>query len=73
MNPKIKTFDCVTESRKWKEAASARLNAMSADEELAYLHTLGNRVRAQLRERQVISGATLVLREDPPDYGTKKE
>lgn len=71
MNPKIKAFDCVEESRKWREAASARLNAMSADEELAHLHALGQRARAQLRGKQVASGQTLVLREEPPAYGGK--
>lgn len=72
MNPKIKAFDCVEESRKWREAASARLNAMSAEEELAYLHALGERVRSQWRGKQATSSEALVLREEPPPYGGKK-
>ncbi len=71
MNPKIKSFDCVAESRKWREAASAKLNAMSAEEELAYLHALGKRVRSQLRGKQAPTGAALALREEPPAYGGK--
>ena len=72
MNPKIKAFDCVAESRKWREAASARLNAMSAEEELAHLQALGERVRSQLRGKQVVTSEALVLREEPPAYGGKK-
>ena len=72
MNPKIKAFDCVEESRKWREEASARLNAMSAEEELAYLHALGERVRSQLRGKQMPSSEALMLREEPPAYGGKK-
>ena len=73
MNPKIKAFDCVTESRKWRETASAKLNAMSPQEELAYLRALGERVRSQLRgERQGGSKEALALREEPPAYRTKQ-
>lgn len=72
MNPKTKAFDCVEESRKWREAASARLNAMSGEEELAHLHALGERVRAQLRGKRAASSEALVLREEPPAYGGKK-
>lgn len=71
MNPKIKAFDCVAESRKWREAASAKLNAMSREEELAYLHALGERVRTELRHRESDVG-TLVVREEKPEYGAKK-
>jgi hypothetical protein len=72
MNRKIKTFDCVAESRQWREAASARLNAMSAEEELAHLHALCERVRSQLRGKQATSSGALVLREETPAYGKKK-
>jgi hypothetical protein len=75
MNPKIKAFDCVEESRKWREATSARLNAMSPDEELAYLQALGERVRAELRgpsgTRAEASTESLLVREDPGEYSTK--
>ena len=52
METKTKTFDAVAESRKWREAASRKLNAMSRPERLAYLKSLGERVRAELRSRQ---------------------
>jgi len=32
METKIKTFDAVVGSRKWREAASLRLNAMSRED-----------------------------------------
>jgi hypothetical protein len=54
---KAKTFDAVLESRKWREAASQKLNAMSRAERLAYLKDLGERVRAELRSRQVAKPA----------------
>ena len=73
MNPKIKAFDCVAESRKWRETAGAKLNAMSPQEELAYLHALGERVRSQVRGKQVPSGESLALRgEQPPGYDGQK-
>jgi hypothetical protein len=37
MNSKTKTFDAVAESRKWREATSLKLNAMSREERLKYL------------------------------------
>ncbi len=52
METRTKAFDAVAESRKWREAASEKLNAMSRSERLAYLKTLGERVRAELRSRQ---------------------
>ena len=52
METKTKTFDAVAESRKWREAASQKLNAMSRAERLAYLKSLGERVHAELRSRQ---------------------
>ncbi len=69
MTPMKKAFDCVEESRKWREAASAKLNAMSAEEELAYLSTLVERHRAAQAHRL---SKTTVLREEPSEYGTKK-
>ena len=76
MNPKIKSFDCVAESRKWREATSAKLNAMSPEEELDYLRALGERVRSQLREQSATRGEATttapVVREDTPEYGTEK-
>ena len=57
METKTKTFDAVAESRKWREAASQKLNAMSPAERLAYLKTLGERVRAEMRSRQIAEAA----------------
>ena len=56
METKTKTFDAVAESRKWREAASQKLNAMSRAERLAYLKNLGERVRAEMRSRQNANG-----------------
>lgn len=72
MNLKTKAFDCVAESRKWREAASAKLNAMSAEEERTYLQALGERVRSQFHGRQHFSSGAMVLREEPAAYGVKK-
>lgn len=69
MNPKTKAFDCVEESRKWREVASARLNAMTAEQELAHLHALGERTRARLRGKSATPSRSPVLREEPPAYG----
>jgi len=52
METKTKTFDAVAESRKWREAASKKLNAMSRTERLAYLQRLGEKVRAEMKSRQ---------------------
>jgi hypothetical protein len=51
MMTKKKTFDAVAESRKWREATSRKLNAMSRTERLAYLKEVGERMRAELRTR----------------------
>jgi hypothetical protein len=51
METKTKTFDAVEESRKWKEATSRRLNAMSRDARIAHLNALGEKVRAELRPK----------------------
>ena len=52
METKTRTFDAVAESRKWREAASQKLNAMNRAERLAYLKSLGDRVRTEMRARQ---------------------
>ena len=51
METKIKTFDAVEESRKWREATSLRLNAMSREERIAHLNALGDKIRAELRTK----------------------
>jgi hypothetical protein len=70
MNPKIKTFDCVTESRRWREAASAKLHAMSMEEELAHFSAVGERLRSLLGGQRGGGGDEgAVLREEPKAYG----
>jgi hypothetical protein len=51
MEPTTKIFDAVAESRKWREATSRKLDAMSLAERLDYLKAAGERHRAQLRGR----------------------
>ena len=57
METKTKTFDAVAESRKWREAASQKLNAMSRAERLAYLKSLGESVRGEMQSRQIAEPA----------------
>ncbi|MCE9611510.1 MAG: hypothetical protein K8R23_15035 [Chthoniobacter sp.] len=52
METKTETFDAVAKLRKWREATSQKLNAMSRAKRLAYLKNLGERVRAEIRSRQ---------------------
>jgi len=52
MGTKKKAFDAVTESRKWREAASRRLDAMTSEQRLAYLKDVGERYRAKIRIRE---------------------
>jgi hypothetical protein len=57
MEIKTKTFDALAESRKWRESASLRLNAMSREERLAHLNALGEKVRAELRPKHRLGAA----------------
>ena len=41
MESKGKTFDAMSESRKWREATSRKLDAMTPDERVAYLRSVG--------------------------------
>ena len=52
-----KTFDALTESRKWREATSRKLDAMSQTERMAYLKAVGERIRAELRARHPVTHA----------------
>lgn len=54
MATRTKTFDAVAESRKWREAASRKLDTMTRIKRLAYLKSLGKRVRAELTARHPI-------------------
>ena len=58
MENKTKTFDAVEESRKWREATSCRLNAMSRDARIAHLNALGEKVRAELRRKPRLATAS---------------
>ena len=60
METKNKAFDAVAESRKWREATSRKLDAMSLEERLAYLGSVRERYTA---EREADS---CLVREEPP-------
>jgi hypothetical protein len=57
METKRKKFDAVTESRKWRETTSRRLDAMTPEQRLAYLHGVGERCRAQIRSQRAPTAA----------------
>lgn len=46
METKTKSFDAVAESRKWREATSRKLDAMSLEERLAHLRKIRDRYAA---------------------------
>ena len=50
METKNKAFDAVAESRKWREATSRKLDAMSVEERLAYLGSVRERYVAERNE-----------------------
>ena len=52
MDPKTKTFDAVTESHKWREATSRKLDAMTPAERIAYLRGVGERYAAEQAARK---------------------
>ena len=58
MEPTTKTFDAVVESRKWREATSRKVDAMSLNEHLDYLKAAAEHSRAQIRERRKASLAS---------------
>jgi len=47
-----KKFDAVAESRKWREASSRQLDAMTREERRAYLEDLSKRHFARLEVQQ---------------------
>ncbi|WP_461784078.1 hypothetical protein [Prosthecobacter sp.] len=59
MQTKIKTFDAVAESRKWREATSRKLNAMSREERIAHLKAFGLRLRAEMISKRLLKAASL--------------
>ena len=52
METKKKAFDAVAESRKWREATSRKLDAMSVQERLVYLQSVRSRFLAKQKTRQ---------------------
>ena len=48
METKVKLFDAVEESRKWKEAASSRLEALTKDERLTHLCKAAEEARSAM-------------------------
>ena len=65
-NPEpIPGFDAVAESRKWREATSRKLDAMSGAERLAYLESVRERYLAE-RKFAAESAESCVVREEPP-------
>lgn len=58
MEPKSKTFDAVAESRKWREATSRKLDAMSVQERLAHLREVRSQFLAKQKKRQPKALAT---------------
>ena len=52
METKIKKFDAVAESRKWREATSQKLDAMTPEAQIAYLNEAGERIRAEIRAKR---------------------
>ena len=47
-----KTFDAVSESRKWREATSRALDAMEKSERLKYLRSVAEALRREMRSRR---------------------
>lgn len=66
METKNKAFDAVAESRKWREATSRKLDAMSRAERLAYLDKVRDRYLAE-RKVAVESAESCVVREELPE------
>ena len=66
-NPEpIPGFDAVAESRKWREATSQQLFAMSRDERMAYLSAARTRYLSGTKGL-VEQEESCVVREEPPE------
>lgn len=66
-NPEpIPGFDAVAESRKWREATSRQLFAMSREERMAYLSAARTRYLSG-KEEPASPGESCVVREEPPE------
>lgn len=55
MDTKTKAFDAVAESRKWREATSRKLDAMTVEERVAYLQKARERYAAEEKDRRSAS------------------
>ena len=55
-----KTFDAVSESRKWREATSRKLDAMNKSERVKYLRSIAERLRTEMRSRQRAEDASRI-------------
>lgn len=62
-------FDAVAESRRWKEAVASETAGMSLTERMAWFRRQSS-VPA-IREQAQSAIGTMVLREEPPEYGTQ--
>lgn len=56
METKTKAFDAVAESRKWREATSRKLNAMTREERLEYLRQVRERYAVEYAARHAENG-----------------
>lgn len=66
-NPEpIPGFDAVAESRKWREATSRQLFAMSREERLAHLSEARKRYLSLAREH-LSEEDPCIVREEPPE------
>jgi hypothetical protein len=64
-----KTFDAVVESRKWREEASRRLDAMDAATRLAYLAGLHAKLSPKRGTLPARANTPAMVREDTQAYG----
>ena len=61
METKTKTFDAVAESRKWREATSRKLDAMSLEERIAHLRERARAIRRRTENPPARRGALRFL------------
>jgi len=63
METKTKKFDAVAESRKWREASSRELDAMSIEKRLAHLRGVKDRFYAEQEARRQGKAALAAIQE----------
>ena len=59
-------FDAVAESRKWREATSRQLFAMSREERMTYLSAARTRYLSGTKEH-ISQEESCIVREEPPE------